>query len=305
MGSPLELTSRVIVKAFEDLNIPQVIDPIDIATDEPDSLSVMTYLSFFRQYALAAKEIEIDLNSLNSQTPAVGETLSFHLKGKINQPSLISTTSIDGNSSSGATQGTFNPQATKVEFPLNLEGKRLFAVFHRGFHIANSPFGLYVKETRGASIFGNSETPSVDNIGGDDLMVAKNTVHPHLAIVGKTFEFEILCTVNFPSDLQVTVTNAEGTFQGDFQLNSDSNSGKILVPLKIEGVHNISVKSQDLHIKGSPVEIEAKVHPAMLISIVESSVHHEKAVSGKQFRFRIAGPIEVPSSIEDQMVCNL
>lgn len=45
-----------------------------------------------------------------------------------------------------------------------------------------------------------------------------------------------------------------------------------------------------------------KPHPSTLISVVESSVHHDQAVVGKDFPFRIAGPIESPNSIQVPMV---
>lgn len=46
------------------------------------------------------------------------------------------------------------------------------------------------------------------------------------------------------------------------------------------------------------MEVDVKPHPSTLISVVESSVHHDQAVVGKDFAFRIAGPIDVPASVQ-------
>lgn len=47
--SPLDLNTEAVKIADERFEIPQLVDPVDI-TEKPEELSMMTYLSYFRDW---------------------------------------------------------------------------------------------------------------------------------------------------------------------------------------------------------------------------------------------------------------
>jgi hypothetical protein len=248
--------------------------------------------------------------------------------GSIPYPVLIIPTMDKEKMPSGTFYPGPNRSGGRVDYILSAPGYHEFHVLYHGMEITHSPLKI---EVFGGVTRSQPEAESIPaaplsvSLPKENLpMVVKNSVNPGLAVVGNVFEFAISGDVEDPNDLKVherklttdlLKTNVEHDIGDDpAPFTPNETGGTVTFPLKVSGPHKVchftlsgahllqfDVTYKGAPIKGSPVEVDVKPHPSTLISIVESSVHHDQAVVGKDFGFRIAGPIEVPTSVN---VCN-
>lgn len=260
---PIKLLTQIITIAEEEMGIPMIVDPEDII-NHPEELSMMTYISYFRDYSMEEHadeeeepEVEIDPSQCTIELPEkffVDERVKF----------FITSRDMEGNMRAEAEDEFIvvltGPEAIEAVVTSNGDGTydgefipkvggdyKLHATVF-GDSIADTPVQLRVLE-RAAPQHTFMEGSGVQGsvIAGKQVeftIVAKSRTNNAVSIGGDNFEVEIVGPNNVM--IQSTIRdNNDGTYTVTYTPGES-------------GVYALSASMNGEEISGSPIVIVAK-----------------------------------------------
>jgi len=270
---PLD-NARIGTDAAErELGIPPILNPEDLVSPDVDELSVMTYISYFRDYdqerlkmmeseayaripdplkciafgpglerAEVGYDAEFTVQCRNAQGKNItvgGEVIDVQIKAPMNSSPVKAEVSDNGD---GTYKVTYNPKA---------HGKHLINVNIRGKPIQNSPFSVNAERLGIDAIKTDAYGPGLE--GGHSkkpthfTIVAKNKKGDPVGAGGDRFDVKI--TDPYNSDIKTeTVDNKDGTYTVSYR------------PLD-NGKHTITVQHEGKNIANSPYHVSIDTDP--------------------------------------------
>ncbi|EGG21588.1 gelation factor [Cavenderia fasciculata] len=330
-GDAVTDVDRAMDVALEKYEIPKIMDPSDMV-NLPDELSVITYVSYFRDYAvnkekrdkeaLEALERKRRTTSDASKVDAWGPGLEdgfvnkkgdFHVKA-VNyygeplptggENFTVSVVGADGevipvtlkDNGNGIYDGTYtasNPQNYTVQIKLNADD------------IKNSPFNVKI----------DGSDPETSNMYGSGLEVAKVGQPAPFKIQGRNKEGQ---TVTQGGDeFAVTVTSSEGPVPAELKDNGDGSYDVVYTPTT-NGTHNVEVTLRGIPLAQGPAQVTVLsgdeslsycsgpgFEAAQARRPTQFTIHSVKAdgnasnLGGDPYQVSIVGPHQVDVAIAD------
>jgi filamin len=271
--SPLDNARTGTDAAEKELGIPPILNPEDLVSPDVDELSVMTYISYFRDYeqeklkhmeaeslartpdalkciafgpglerAEVGYDAEFTVQARNSQgknIPVGGEILDIQIKAPLNSAPVKADVVDNGD---GTYKVTYNPKA---------HGKHLINVNIRNKPIQNSPFTVNAERLGVDAVKTDAYGPGLE--GGHTkentqfTIVAKNKKGDPVGVGGDRFDIKI--TGPYDTDVKTeTIDNKDGTYTVSYR------------PID-KGNHVISVQYEGKPVAKSPYHVKIDTSP--------------------------------------------
>jgi filamin len=260
---PITLVTDVIRIAEEELGIPMIVDPEDIINN-PEELSMMTYISYFRDYSMEEHEeeeeipeIDIDPEQCTIEIPDkifVGERVRFFLtardvEGNIRDREDEFAVTLDGPSGAIDADILSNGDGTyDGDFIPTKSGDHKLFVVANGASIADTPMLLRILERATSQHSTVLDIPSIVTAGiGSNVefvIRARNKDGEDITIGGEAFEVEIITPDNQRIQPKV-VDKDNGTYIVSFEAEQPS-------------AYSVSIALKGVELDASPFIIVAK-----------------------------------------------
>lgn len=253
-GDPLDDTEAAIESSLNQFGIPKVVDASDLVSDNPDELVNMTYLSYFRDKYMDAKNLVRVVDSTIPKSSSVGAPFEFQIEflqgakreefqPKLTSPVLNSEGDVIGNAEIKAHPQ--KPNFSIVSFVPTSTGKQCVDVQLSGISVQGSPVFL--------------------NAG----VVPKVTLRVPSKLTGT-----VGIPVNIPMDTEnvtpsmlsgCVVLDPAGKPVGNSSVKGSGNSYQLTFTPLQKGKHVAHVKLDGAEVPGSPVEIQVVAKPNVTV----------------------------------------
>jgi len=276
--SPLDNARTGTDAAERELGIPPILNPEDLVSPDVDELSVMTYISYFRDYeqeklkhleaeslaripdplkciafgpGLERAEVGYDAeftvqlrNAAGKNIPVGGELIDVQIKAPLNSSPVKAEVTDNGD---GTYKVVYNPKA---------HGKHLINVNVRNKPIQNSPFSVNAERLGIDAIQTNAYGPGLEGGVTKDTthftIVAKNKKGDPVGVGGDRFDVKI----EGPYDTDIrseTVDNKDGSYTVSYR---PLDKGKHTIIVQYEG-KNVAKSPYHVNIDSNPNEADA------------------------------------------------
>lgn len=271
--SPLENARTGTDAAERELGIPPILNPEDLISPDVDELSVMTYISYFRDYeqeklkqmesemflktpdplkciaygpGLERAEVGYDAeftvqlrNAADKNITSGGEVVDVQIKAPLNSPPVKAEVTDNGN---GTYKVVYNPRG---------QGKHIINVNVRNKPIQNSPFNVNAEKLAFDASKSDAYGPGLE--GG----VAK--VPTHFTVVGKNKKGDPIGSGGERLDVKIT-----GPYDSEVKTEIvDNKDGTYTVNYRPvdKGNHTIVINHEGKSVAKSPYHVSVEPNP--------------------------------------------